>query len=129
MAPTYFCRFPGSKIPTAIAAPRFPPEFRVPGVSQHEVLLCRPGALAADKAGSRLAVRRLRRVRDKRLAMPEIENVVADKATLRSQSFARRDAMPADARGFDQFHFYTLNQANLSYAACRLLGLRPKDIA
>jgi methylenetetrahydrofolate reductase (NADPH) len=32
------------------------------------------------------------------------------------------------ARGFDQFHFYTLNQANLSYAACRLLGLRPKDI-
>jgi methylenetetrahydrofolate reductase (NADPH) len=31
------------------------------------------------------------------------------------------------ARGFDQFHFYTLNQANLSYAACRLLGLRPKD--
>jgi methylenetetrahydrofolate reductase (NADPH) len=33
------------------------------------------------------------------------------------------------ARGFDQFHFYTLNQANLSYAACRLLGLRPKDIA
>ena len=27
------------------------------------------------------------------------------------------------ARGFDQFHFYTLNQANLSYAACRLLGI------
>jgi methylenetetrahydrofolate reductase (NADPH) len=33
------------------------------------------------------------------------------------------------ARGFDQFHFYTLNQANLSYAACRLLGLRPKELA
>jgi len=32
------------------------------------------------------------------------------------------------ALGFDQFHFYTLNQANLSYAASRLLGLRPKDI-
>ena len=32
------------------------------------------------------------------------------------------------ARGFDHFHFYTLNQANLSYAASRLLGLRPKDI-
>ena len=30
--------------------------------------------------------------------------------------------------GFDQFHFYTLNQANLSYAACRLLGLRPHDL-
>ena len=32
-------------------------------------------------------------------------------------------------RGFDRFHFYTLNQANLSYAACRLLGLRSKDLA
>jgi methylenetetrahydrofolate reductase (NADPH) len=32
------------------------------------------------------------------------------------------------ARGFGEFHFYTLNQANLSYAACRLLGLRPKDL-
>jgi methylenetetrahydrofolate reductase (NADPH) len=32
------------------------------------------------------------------------------------------------ARGFDQLHFYTLNQANLSYAACRLLGLRPKEL-
>jgi methylenetetrahydrofolate reductase (NADPH) len=31
------------------------------------------------------------------------------------------------ARGFDQFHFYTLNQANLTYAACRILGVRPKD--
>jgi methylenetetrahydrofolate reductase (NADPH) len=31
-------------------------------------------------------------------------------------------------RGFGQFHFYTLNQANLSYAACRLLGLRPKEL-
>jgi methylenetetrahydrofolate reductase (NADPH) len=31
--------------------------------------------------------------------------------------------------GFDQFHFYTLNQANLSYAASRLLGLRPKDLS
>jgi methylenetetrahydrofolate reductase (NADPH) len=33
------------------------------------------------------------------------------------------------ARGFGQFHFYTLNQANLSYAACRLLGLRPKELS
>jgi methylenetetrahydrofolate reductase (NADPH) len=31
--------------------------------------------------------------------------------------------------GFDQFHFYTLNQANLSYAACRLLGLAPKVLS
>jgi methylenetetrahydrofolate reductase (NADPH) len=31
------------------------------------------------------------------------------------------------ARGFSQFHFYTLNQANLTYAACRIMGLQPKD--
>jgi methylenetetrahydrofolate reductase (NADPH) len=33
------------------------------------------------------------------------------------------------SRGFGQFHFYTLNQANLSYAACRLLGLSPKELS
>jgi len=33
------------------------------------------------------------------------------------------------ARGFGQFHFYTLNQANLTYAACRILGIRPKELA
>ena len=31
--------------------------------------------------------------------------------------------------GFSQFHFYTLNQANLTYAACRILGLRPKELS
>ena len=29
------------------------------------------------------------------------------------------------AEGFDQFHFYTLNQADLTYAACRVLGIQP----
>ena len=28
-------------------------------------------------------------------------------------------------RGVDHFHFYTMNRANLSYAICHLLGLRP----
>jgi methylenetetrahydrofolate reductase (NADPH) len=32
------------------------------------------------------------------------------------------------AKGFSQFHFYTLNQANLTYAACRILGIRPKEL-
>jgi methylenetetrahydrofolate reductase (NADPH) len=32
------------------------------------------------------------------------------------------------AHGFDQFHFYTLNQADLTYATCRILGLVPKDL-
>lgn len=29
--------------------------------------------------------------------------------------------------GFTQFHFYTLNQADLTFAICRLLGLRPQN--
>ena len=32
------------------------------------------------------------------------------------------------AEGFDQFHFYTLNQADLTYAACRLLGIQPHAV-
>ena len=28
------------------------------------------------------------------------------------------------AYGFEQFHFYTLNQADLTYATCRILGLK-----
>jgi methylenetetrahydrofolate reductase (NADPH) len=31
------------------------------------------------------------------------------------------------ARGFSQFHFYTLNQANLAYAACRIMALVPME--
>jgi methylenetetrahydrofolate reductase (NADPH) len=33
------------------------------------------------------------------------------------------------ARGVKQFHFYTMNRANLVYAVCHLLGLRPKLLA
>ena len=32
------------------------------------------------------------------------------------------------AEGFEQFHFYTLNQADLTYAACRLLGIQPRSM-
>jgi methylenetetrahydrofolate reductase (NADPH) len=31
------------------------------------------------------------------------------------------------AGGIRQFHFYTLNRAELAYAICHLLGLRPKE--
>ena len=31
------------------------------------------------------------------------------------------------AGGVRQFHFYTLNRAELAYAICHLLGLRPKE--
>ena len=33
------------------------------------------------------------------------------------------------AGGVRDFHFYTLNRAELSYAICHLLGRRPKDAA
>jgi methylenetetrahydrofolate reductase (NADPH) len=33
------------------------------------------------------------------------------------------------ARGFDQFHFYTLNQPDLTFASCRLLGIHPGSAA
>ena len=29
------------------------------------------------------------------------------------------------AEGFDQFHFYTLNQAELTFAVCNMLGIKP----
>jgi methylenetetrahydrofolate reductase (NADPH) len=28
--------------------------------------------------------------------------------------------------GVDEFHFYTLNRADLTYAICHILGLRPQ---
>ncbi|MFN4354802.1 methylenetetrahydrofolate reductase [NAD(P)H] [Parvibaculum sp.] len=30
--------------------------------------------------------------------------------------------------GFDRFHFYTLNQADLTFAICHVLGLRPQSV-
>ncbi|HTP76950.1 MAG TPA: methylenetetrahydrofolate reductase [NAD(P)H] [Rhizomicrobium sp.] len=33
------------------------------------------------------------------------------------------------ARGFPQIHFYPLNQANLTYAVCRIMGVQPKGPA
>jgi len=29
------------------------------------------------------------------------------------------------AEGFEQFHFYTLNQAELTLAVCNMLGIKP----
>ncbi len=32
-------------------------------------------------------------------------------------------------QGFDRFHFYTLNQADLTFAICQLLGIKPEQAA
>jgi methylenetetrahydrofolate reductase (NADPH) len=44
-------------------------------------------------------------------------------------SVLAEQVMELHAHGFDQFHFYTLNQADLTYATCRILGLVPKDLS
>ena len=44
-------------------------------------------------------------------------------------SVLAEQVMELHAHGFDQFHFYTLNQADLTYATCRILGLAPKDLS
>jgi methylenetetrahydrofolate reductase (NADPH) len=30
------------------------------------------------------------------------------------------------SEGFEQFHFYTLNQAELTFAVCNILGIKPE---
>jgi methylenetetrahydrofolate reductase (NADPH) len=44
-------------------------------------------------------------------------------------SVLAEQVMELHAHGFDQFHFYTLNQADLAYATCRILGLVPKELS
>jgi methylenetetrahydrofolate reductase (NADPH) len=34
-----------------------------------------------------------------------------------------------EAEGIDEFHFYTLNRAELAFAICHALGVRPKSVA
>ena len=40
-------------------------------------------------------------------------------------SFAAEQVMALHERGIRDFHFYTLNRADLAYAICHLLGVRP----
>ncbi len=41
-------------------------------------------------------------------------------------SVAAEQCLNLQAEGFDQFHIYTLNRADLAFAVCHLLGLRTK---
>lgn len=43
-------------------------------------------------------------------------------ATVAAEQVERLQAI-----GFDNFHFYTLNQADLTYAICRILGIKPGE--
>lgn len=53
---------------------------------------------------------------------PETQKLVA--ATI-----AAEQVMELVAQGVTDFHFYTLNRADLVYAICHLLGMRPKALA
>jgi methylenetetrahydrofolate reductase (NADPH) len=45
---------------------------------------------------------------------------------LAAATFAAEQALDLVDRGINTFHFYTLNRADLVYAVCHMLGLRPR---
>lgn len=59
------------------------------------------------------------------------EGLENDPATrkLIAAAVAAEQALDLVDRGVTEFHFYTMNRADLVYAVCHLLGLRPKDAA
>jgi methylenetetrahydrofolate reductase (NADPH) len=57
-----------------------------------------------------------------------LDNDVESRRTIAAAVMAEQVA-ELHRLGFDQFHFYTLNQSDLTYAACRLLGLQAKEAA
>jgi methylenetetrahydrofolate reductase (NADPH) len=42
-------------------------------------------------------------------------------------SIAIRQVRELQRHGVDEFHFYTLNRSELTYAICHALGLRPQS--
>ena len=53
---------------------------------------------------------------------PETRKLVAATA-------AAEQCRQLHAHGINEFHFYTLNRADLTYAIAHILGLRPENIA
>ena len=58
----------------------------------------------------------------------QFEGLDADPETrkLVAATIAAEQCRVLHANGVDRFHFYTLNRADLSYAICHLLGVRPR---
>ena len=58
----------------------------------------------------------------------KFEGLDADPETrkLVAATVAAEQVQELAAEGISDFHFYTLNRADLSYAICHVLGLRPK---
>ncbi len=53
----------------------------------------------------------------------------ADTRQMIAASIAIEQAQKLQAEGVQTFHFYTLNRADLTYAICHALGVRPKQAA
>jgi len=51
---------------------------------------------------------------------PETRKLIAANVAIEQVRMLRRE-------GVDEFHFYTLNRADLTYAICHVLGVRPKQ--
>ncbi len=51
----------------------------------------------------------------------------ADTRRLVAAAIAAEQVLALSARGVDTFHFYTMNRADLVYAICHLLGMRPQQ--
>jgi len=58
------------------------------------------------------------------------EGLDEDPATRRlvAASVAAEQCRVLQDHGIDQFHFYTLNRAELTYAICHILGMRPEPV-
>ena len=61
-----------------------------------------------------------------RTADPEIETLLALALSATGQAEQALDLMD---RGVTDFHFYTMNRADLVYATCHLLGVRAKAVS
>jgi len=57
----------------------------------------------------------------------QFEGLDDDAATrkLVAASIAAEQCRTLQSSGVDEFHFYTLNRADLTFAICHILGLRP----
>ena len=53
----------------------------------------------------------------------------ADTRRLIAASVAIDQVQRLQEHGVDEFHFYTLNRAELTYAICHALGVRPRQLA
>ena len=53
----------------------------------------------------------------------------AETRQLIAASVAIEQVRKLEAEGIDEFHFYTLNRSELTFAICHALGVRPKQVA